>query len=168
MNVIQYLLAGLFTLLEQATVSVKDRDYRRRFDIHESVRLGRLQDIRFDGKISIGPHSYFNSGRIQSGVDSQVIIGRWCAIGYNVNLLAITHDVLQPTGPNSERPKPEADIVIGDNVWIGSNVYVREGVVIGDYAVVGANAVVTHDVPPYSVIGGVPARIIRQRQPQAA
>ena len=55
------------------------------------------------------------------------------------------------------------DIYIGNDVWIGSSVKVMPGVRIGDGAVIGAGAVVTKDVPPYAVVGGVPAKIIRYR-----
>ena len=168
MRFFQRILAGVFEHLEHAAVAVKEHEYRRRFIIHKTAKMGRLQEIRFDGNIEIGAYSYFNSGRIQSGDHSQVIIGDWCAIGYNVNILAITHDTNHATGCSETRPKPEADIIIGNNVWIGSNVYIREGVTIGDNSVIGANAVVTRDVPSSSVVGGVPARIIRNKQMSAA
>ena len=52
---------------------------------------------------------------------------------------------------------------IGHDVWIGSNAFIKAGVKIGTGAVIGANAVVTKDVPPYAIVGGVPAKIIRHR-----
>jgi acetyltransferase-like isoleucine patch superfamily enzyme len=54
-------------------------------------------------------------------------------------------------------------IHVGNDVWIGNNVIVFGGVTIGDGAVVGAGAIVTHDVPPYAIVAGVPARIIKYR-----
>ena len=53
--------------------------------------------------------------------------------------------------------------VIGNDVWIGWNAILTPGVHIGDGAIIGAGAVVTHDVPPYAIVGGVPARIIGMR-----
>lgn len=53
--------------------------------------------------------------------------------------------------------------IIGNDVWLGANVVVKQGVKIGDGAVIGANAVITHDVPPYSIVVGVPAKIIKFR-----
>ena len=55
------------------------------------------------------------------------------------------------------------DIVIGNDVWIGFEAVIMAGVYIGDGAIIGARAVVTKDVPPYSIVGGVPAREIRKR-----
>ncbi len=53
--------------------------------------------------------------------------------------------------------------IIGNDVWIGSNVLIIGGIKIGDGAIVAAGAVVTKDVPPYAIVGGIPARIIRFR-----
>lgn len=60
----------------------------------------------------------------------------------------------------------KGDIVIGNDVWIGYEAVILAGVAIGDGAVIGARAVVTKDVPPYTVVGGVPAEPIRKRFPE--
>ncbi len=57
----------------------------------------------------------------------------------------------------------KGDIVVGSDVWIGYEAVVLSGVTIGDGAIIGARAVVTRDVPPYAIVGGVPARLIRKR-----
>lgn len=58
---------------------------------------------------------------------------------------------------------PVRRVIIGNDVWIGDGVFIKSGVVIGDGAVIGANAVITKDVPPYAIVAGVPARIIKYR-----
>ena len=60
----------------------------------------------------------------------------------------------------------KGDIVIGNDVWIGYEAVIMVGVTIGDGAVIGARAVVTKDVPPYTIVGGVPAKPIRRRFPE--
>jgi len=65
-----------------------------------------------------------------------------------------------------ESPKADVEghnLVIGNDVWIGANVLAIAGIKIGDGAIVAAGSVVTKDVPPYAIVGGVPAKIIRYR-----
>ena len=57
----------------------------------------------------------------------------------------------------------KGDIVIGNDVWIGYEAVILAGVTIGDGAVIGARAVVTKDIPPYTIVGGVPAKPVRKR-----
>lgn len=60
----------------------------------------------------------------------------------------------------------KGDIVIGNDVWIGFEAVIMQGVRIGDGAVIGSRAVVTRDVPPYAIVGGVPAKMIKKRFPE--
>ena len=59
----------------------------------------------------------------------------------------------------------KAEPIIGNDVWIGQDVLIARGVIIGDGAVVGAGSVITKDVPPYAVVGGAPAKLIKWRFP---
>lgn len=61
----------------------------------------------------------------------------------------------------------KGDITLGNDVWIGYEAVILAGVTIGDGAIIGARAVVTRDVPPYAIVGGVPARLIRRRFDEA-
>lgn len=60
----------------------------------------------------------------------------------------------------------KGDVVIGNDVWIGFEAVILAGVKIGDGAIIGTRAVVTKDVPPYSIVGGIPAKVIRKRYSQ--
>ena len=86
-----------------------------------------------------------------------IFIGDNVLIGHNTVLATIDHDLDAQSRKNHYAP-----IHIGNNVWIGASVVITKGVTIGNNAVVAAGAVVTKDVPANVVVGGVPARIIKQ------
>ncbi len=123
------------------------------------------------GKLFLFPPFHTDFGRnihlegrvtINAGVCMQdqggIYIGDGTLIGHQVVLATLNHD-LQPTRRQNLHPAP---IRIGKNVWIGSNAVILQGVTIGDGAVVAAGAVVTSDVPENTVVGGVPAKIIKK------
>lgn len=110
----------------------------------------------FGKNITIGKDVFINSGchfQDQGGIE----IGNGALIGHNVVLATINHDL----NPKENRKNHYAPIKIGAHVWIGSNATVLPGVTIGDYAVVAAGAVVTRDVPAMTVVGGVPAKVLK-------
>lgn len=164
MKLMKRFLSNLYNYMEKCAMEEKDKAYRKMFNIHPTARLGYLPHIVFKGNITIGANFYFNSGKISSGDKSSVKIGKWCAIGHNVNIHAITHNADYSTGPEEERPAKEADIIIGDNVWIGSNSFIMPGVIIGNNSVVGANSVVTKNIPDNAIYGGIPAKLIRYKK----
>lgn len=86
-----------------------------------------------------------------------VVIGDNCQIGHNVVFATLNHEL----NPETRQYTYPAPIVLGKNVWIGSNCTILQGVTIGDNAVVAAGAVVTKDVPSNTVVGGVPARHLK-------
>jgi len=113
----------------------------------------------FGKNITIGKDVFINSGchfQDQGGI----AIGDGSLIGHNVVLATINHDL----NPKNNRKNHYAPIKIGAHVWIGSNATVLPGVSIGDWAVVAAGAVVTKDVPPYTVVGGLPAKVLKTIQ----
>lgn len=87
-----------------------------------------------------------------------VTLGDGCQIGHNVVFATLNHG-LEPVDRGTTYPAP---IVLGRNVWVGSNATILQGVTIGDNAVVAAGAVVSRDVPANTIVGGVPARIIKR------
>ena len=113
----------------------------------------------------------------------RLVIGKFCSIACGAKFLfnSANHTLrslstyifpvlFEEWGLDVERI-PEAwdnrgDIVIGNDVWIGYEAVVLAGVTIGDGAIIGTRAVVTRDVPPYTIVGGVPAKPIRTRFPE--
>ncbi|MDR0509387.1 MAG: acyltransferase [Candidatus Methanoplasma sp.] len=116
----------------------------------------------FPYNISIGDNVYFNRN-VSITARDEVTIGNNVLIGPNVVINTGNHTfsdrdtLIVKQGHTSEK------IVIGDDVWIAANAIILKGVNIGEGAVVAAGAVVNKDVPPYTVVGGVPARMIKIR-----
>jgi maltose O-acetyltransferase len=107
---------------------------------------------------SVGEDTFI-SGPLHVDLGAPVRIGSHVQLGHHVVLLTINHEM----GPANARcgPQVAAPIIIGDGVWIASRVTVLPGVSIGDGSVVAAGAVVSRDVPPNSLVAGVPARVVR-------
>ena len=110
----------------------------------------------FGRNIHIGKNVFINAGckfQDQGGI----FIGDNVLIGHNVVLATINHDLNPYDRHNIYKP-----IHIGDRAWIGSNAVITQGVTIGEGAVVAAGAVVTKDVPPLTVVGGIPAKVLKK------
>lgn len=124
-------------------------------------------------KVKMGRYSYIGSGtRItDTNIGSFCSIGARCGIGgglHPTNMVSTSPVFLQ--GRNILKKnfasipyEPSKAVNIGNDVWIGEGVCIMSGVSIGDGSIIGAHAVVTHDVEPYTIVAGVPARIIRKR-----
>lgn len=113
---------------------------------------------------SVGRNTFINVGlRVSAFPGAEVTIGQHCLIGPQVSMETIHHNLMWD---ESELwgigGKP---IVIRNKCWIGARVTILGGVTVGEGSVVAAGAVVTKDVPPYSLVGGVPAKLIRQLTP---
>ncbi|MFJ3469166.1 CatB-related O-acetyltransferase [Pseudomonas sp. NPDC090201] len=135
--------------------------------IEDHVELGHLE-LR-TGHVEIGAHTYIRSGTHLSLVSS---IGRFCSIASDVYIgqEKYTH----PSDWTSSHPFQYTDspltytaptelAVIGHDVWIGHSAMIMEGVTVGTGAIIATRAVVTQDVPPYAIVAGFPAKVIRYR-----
>ena len=118
-----------------------------------------------DGNTQIGHHNYFGN----YVTVSKSTIGNYCSVGDRAVIGPGEHDVSHVStsavfqdGSIYEAWTKEP-CTIGSDVWIGTQAVVLRGVHVGHGAVIAANAVVTKDVPPYAIVGGVPARLIRFR-----
>jgi len=125
----------------------------------------------------IGAYTFINSG---STVFSGTTIGRYCSIGKNCEIGAFDHPInwlssspfqynMKMHFPQHEgechqiKPTRPKFTKIGHDVWIGSLVIIKRGVTIGDGAIIAGGAVVINNVPPYAIMGGVPAQILKYR-----
>ena len=146
--------------------------------------LFNLLKVRHSPKCSVEIGKYTDSVPyiVSAEPTDRVVIGKYCSIGHGVIL--ITHQGHMPApefrdyrvanypmsqvGNHGWRasyylPDKKNFVYIGNDVWIGANALILPGVRIGDGAIVGAGAIVSHDVSPYAIVAGVPARFIRYR-----
>ena len=119
------------------------------------------RNITIGNDVYIGPHALFLC------TESQIFIGNKVLFGPHVTIIGGDHritdvgrfiyDVLD------KHPEDDQDVHIEDDVWIGTNTTLLKGVTVGRGAVVAAGALVTKDVPPYAIVGGVPAKVLKYR-----
>ena len=139
-----------------------------------------LQNATFEGK-NIVPGQCNFSGTIKIGyattlgvnnlLGGNISIGKYCQLGADVAIHATDHPVNYMTtyinkslfSGELSKLKTIKKITIGNDVWVGHNVIIVGNVTVGNGAIIAAGSVVTKDVPPYSIVGGVPAKIIKKR-----
>jgi len=131
-------------------------------------RFVRLHDVNVDAYSYVGPRSRLISSSV----------GKFCSISWDCEIGLQSHPtnfistspifIEKENGTGSswvskDKVNIELPVIIGNDVWIGARSMVMGGIKVGDGAVIAAGAVVTKDVPPYAVVGGVPARVITYR-----
>jgi acetyltransferase-like isoleucine patch superfamily enzyme len=154
------------TRVESSGVSPRARIGRRAIvrrgsEVGADVVLGDFSYIS-------GPRSYVEAARI----------GKFCSIARQVVIGPGDHDLsgvtthpfpLSPAygglATSAKQQTQKAPPIIGNDVWIGMNAIIMRGVIIGDGVVVAANSVVSRDVEPYTIVGGIPARLLKRRFP---
>ena len=119
------------------------------------------RNVTIGNDVYIGPHALFLC------TESQIFIGNKVLFGPHVTIIGGDHritdvgrfiyDVLD------KHPEDDQDVHIEDDVWIGTNTTLLKGVTVGRGAVVAAGALVTKNVPPYAIVGGVPAKVLKYR-----
>ena len=144
--------------------------------VHYSVRM----DTPPYRKFSLGDYSVIESYSCINNAVGDVTIGTHTRIGLHNNIIgpatisnhvnlaqgitvtALNHNFSDPVRRIDEQGVSTMPVTIGNDIWIGANAVILPGVTIGDHSVVAVGAVVTKDVPPHSLVVGVPAKIIKQ------
>lgn len=126
-------------------------------------------------RYEVGDYTYGLPEVLWWGENAGLFIGRYCSIARGVSILlggnhrsdwvtTFPFSVLDPEASDlTGHPASNGDVRIGNDVWLGDGCRVMSGVTIGNGACIAASAVVTKNVPPFAIVGGVPAKVIRSR-----
>lgn len=145
---------------------------RPRIDNQGFIHLGAnvlLRSVNVPVELGVGPGARLVIGDdcsinygVSIGVMREVRLGRRCRLGpYSMVIDSDFHDVYD----RSKRPEPKP-VTLEDDVWVGAKASIMPGVTVGRGSIVGTGAVVTQDVPPWTVVGGVPAKVLRSLDPE--
>lgn len=139
--------------------------WRNQINAKKNIRVHPTASIRNAKNIYIGENSHININCcIWPGQDSKIILGDNLLMGPGVSMQAANHGTDRDR-VMMEQERTQKDIIIGNDCWLGSNVTILAGVSIPDGCIVAAGAVVTKSITePYSIIAGVPAKIISSRK----
>lgn len=131
----------------------------------DDINIGRVAYFGFGSDISIGSNSSIGpyAQIIGSGWGGSLTIGDNVMMGPEVVILLSEHNHDRTDIPMNQQGVRITKIVIEDDVWIGMRTMILRGVTIGKGSIIGAGAVVTKDVPPYAIVGGIPAKVIKYR-----
>ena len=139
---------------------------RRLAKIGKTSNVHATAIIREGEFVTIGEHCLINHNNlIQAGKSEygRITIGNYVHTGVNVAMIAFNHGFYTREQPIKEQDYIDASITVEDDVWIGAGSTILAGVTIGTGAIIAAGAVVNKDVPPYSIVGGVPAKVLKER-----
>ncbi|CAA6826062.1 MAG: Unknown protein [uncultured Sulfurovum sp.] len=143
-------LQGIFYGINRARFRAKVGHLGEFSDISSNVVIKSPKNLIVGRRSSISPNSFVDAG-------GGIVIGDYVLISHMVSINSMSH----PTTP-PYHGVVKAKTIINDHAWIGANSIIKEGIEIGEGAIVAAGAVVTHSVPPWTIVAGVPAKHIRE------
>lgn len=152
----------LRNLMNSLAVDTRNVSFAEDFSAGRGAIVSAPHDLQIGRSVSIGPRSVVQ-------VDGR--IGNWVMIGMNVHIVGRRDHAMDEVGVPmlastwvGDRERTDEDaVIIGDDVWIGASAVVLSGLTIGSGSVVAAGSVVIRDVPPFSIVAGVPARVVGNR-----
>ena len=165
LNLIDYLISIILSILPHAPganefkgwlMSLRGTKIGQRVKLWSGIWIDRFDCLEIGDDVTVGKDVIFVTG-------GGIKIGHRTMIGHGSKLISVGHRI--PPGRGQMRfSGPDLDeIVVANDVWIAAQVVILPGVTIGEGAVVAAGAVVTKNIEPFTVVGGVPAQVIRMR-----
>lgn len=162
-----------YTVLSSLIKSIRMNSLKRKWRKRNYNNI-TVPNSKFDiNRVTVGNRTYGRLNVVMYDMDSELDIGHYVSIADNVTFILGSEHYLNhiSTFPfrvlvlkeDCSEAYGKGNITIGDDVWIGYGATVMSGVNVGQGAVIGAGALVTKDVPPYSIVAGDPAKIIRYR-----
>lgn len=146
----------LFNLIKSYYIRIQGGKIGKNVIFYPGIKINPARNIYIGSNVDLAWGVIITTG---GGVE----IGERTLIGYRTQILSSNHNVL----PNKEKifnsGHSHKKIIIADDVWIGANCIITAGCTIGEGAVIAAGAVVTKNVEPYTVVGGIPAKLIKKR-----
>lgn len=164
---ILYMLFGMYLPVSRRfpTAKMIRRFFARRILTYCGKNVNIERGAYFTPSVSIGDNSGIGVNCELNGEGNAIIIGNYVMMGPEVIIYTGQHNFEDTDVPMQKQgAAKQLPVKIGNDVWIGRRAIIMPGVEIGDGAVIGANAVVTKSVPPYAVVGGIPAKIIKMRK----
>lgn len=157
-----YILNLLFFILDLLPHFIRNLFFKFFFKkIGKNNMIDYKTFFRYMKNISLGDNVSINRGCeffTSANLNAKIVLEDNVVISPNVKFYAAGHAY-----ENLDLPDTAEDIIIEKNVWICANSIILQGVTIGEGSVVSANSVVTKNVPPYSIVAGIPAKILKQR-----
>ena len=145
--------------------------------IHWKAKIDKPKNIFIGNDSIVYPYAILRGeGRIEIGNNCVIEYGAYIHTNKNTKLIIKDNAIIAPkamiftTSNYYERGKiirdviKDGDVIIGRDAYIGANAIILPGITIGDCAIIGAGAVVTKDAPPYKILVGIPARVIKERE----
>ena len=126
-------------------------------------RIGEGVTIYYPYRLKIGSNVTLNEF-IYISAFGEIEINKNTRIGAHTIIFSTDHEFKDLNIPIKDQGLVPGKVIIGENVWIGANVTILKGVKIGNNAIIGANSLINKDVPANSIVGGVPAKIIKHRE----
>ena len=152
---------------------IKDKRRSREWRKHNHNNTTILKSYVPFEAVHVGQGSYGELSILRLDKQSTLYIGNYCSIApevcflvgaeHNINYVSTFPFKSKIIGKENKDAISKGNIIIDDDVWIGYGAIIMSGVHIGQGAVVAAGAVVTKDIPPYAIVGGVPAKLIKYR-----